>query len=109
MSSAEIEAGLSAEPEDELVQVEIEEAKRKKKTGKGRIIAIVISVIVIAGVFAFALPKIADYGDVWEVVKGLSWEWIVALARRGRSSTPPPTGRRGWRRCPGSPTCTRRG
>ena len=32
-----------------------------------------------AGVFAFALPKIADYGDVWDVVKGLSWQWIVAL------------------------------
>ena len=29
--------------------------------------------------FAFALPKIADYGDVWGVVKDLSWEWIVAL------------------------------
>ena len=53
--------------------------RRKKKTGKGRIIAIVVSVAVIAGVFAFALPKIANYGDVWDVVKGLSWEWIVAL------------------------------
>jgi uncharacterized protein (TIRG00374 family) len=79
MSSAEIEAGLAAEPEDEIVRVEIEGAKRKKKTGKGRIIAIVISVIVIAGVFAFALPKIANYGDVWDVVKDLSWEWILAL------------------------------
>lgn len=79
MSSAEIQAGLSREPEDELVQVELEGAQRKKKTGKGRIIALVVSVVVIAGVFVFALPKIANYGDVWDVVKDLSWEWIVLL------------------------------
>jgi len=30
-------------------------------------------------VFVFALPKIANYGDVWGVVKGMSWEWIAAL------------------------------
>jgi uncharacterized protein (TIRG00374 family) len=77
--ASEIEAGLSAEPEDEIVQVELEDAKRKKKTGKGRIIAIVLSVVVIGGVFAFALPRIANYGDVWDVVKDLSWWWIVAL------------------------------
>jgi putative heme transporter len=26
------------------------------------------------------LPRIADYRDVWDVVKELSWQWIVALA-----------------------------
>lgn len=77
--ASEIEAGLSAEPEDEIVQVELEDAKRKKKTGKGRVVAIVLSVVVIGGVFAFALPRIANYGDVWDVVKDLSWWWIVAL------------------------------
>src|SRR5439155_12045373 len=76
---SEVEAGLSAEPEDELVRVELDGAQRKKKTGKGRIIAIVLSVVVIGGVFAFALPRIANYGDVWDVVQGLSWEWIVLL------------------------------
>ncbi len=29
--------------------------------------------------FAFAIPKIADYGEVWTVVKGLSWQWIALL------------------------------
>jgi putative heme transporter len=77
--ASEIEAGLSGEPEDEIVQVELEDARRKKKTGKGRIVAIVLSVVVIGGVFAFALPRIANYGDVWDVVKDLSWWWIVAL------------------------------
>jgi putative heme transporter len=79
MSSAGIEPGLSERPEDELVRAEIEGAQRKKKTGKSRIIALVVSVAVIAGVFAFALPRIADYGDVWAVIKGLSWKWIVLL------------------------------
>jgi uncharacterized protein (TIRG00374 family) len=75
---SELEAGLSAHPEDELVQAELDGAK-KKKTGKGRIIAMAVSVVVIAVVFAVVLPRIANYGDVWDVVKGLSWEWIVAL------------------------------
>jgi putative heme transporter len=79
VSSAQIQAGLSAEPEDEIVQVEIEAAKAKKKTGKGRIIAMVVSLVVLVGVFAFALPKIANYRDVWAVVRGLSWDWIVLL------------------------------
>ena len=79
MTEREIEAALSEEPEDELVQLQRDEAARKKRTGWGRIIAIVVSVAVIGGVFAFALPKIADYGKVWDVVQGLSWEWIVAL------------------------------
>ena len=76
---SELEAGLSAHPEDELVEVELEGAKKKKKTGKGRIVAIVVSVVVIGVVFAVVLPRIANYGDVWDVVKGLSWEWIVGL------------------------------
>jgi uncharacterized protein (TIRG00374 family) len=76
---SELEAGLSPEPEDEIVKVELEGAKKKKKSGKGRIVAIVLSVVVIGGVFAFALPRIANYGDVWDVVKGLTWWWILAL------------------------------
>ena len=35
---------------------------------------------VVVGVFAFVLPRIADYRDVWGVVKTLSWPQILALA-----------------------------
>ncbi len=80
MSSSEIEAGLSAEPEDELVQVELADAHRKRRTGRARIIGVVASVLVIGGVFAFALPRIANYGEVWDVVQTLSWQWLVVLA-----------------------------
>jgi uncharacterized protein (TIRG00374 family) len=79
MPTDEIEAALSEEPEDELVRVERAEAERKRRKGWGRIIAIVVSVGLIALVFAFALPRIADYRDVWDVVKGLSWAWIAVL------------------------------
>jgi len=79
VTSSEIEAGLSPEPEDELVQVELENAHRKRRTGRARIIATVASLLIIAGVFAFALPRIANYGEVWGVVKTLSWQWLVAL------------------------------
>jgi uncharacterized protein (TIRG00374 family) len=30
--------------------------------------------------FAYVLPQVADYGDVWGVVRTLSWPWLVALA-----------------------------
>lgn len=80
MSSSEIEAGLSPDPEDELVQVQLDEAQRKRRQGRMRIIGGVVSVLVIGGVFAFALPKIANYGDVWDVVQTLSWQWLVVLA-----------------------------
>jgi putative heme transporter len=79
VSPSEIEAGLSVEPEDEIVQAELDEAHKKRRSGRGRIIGISVSVVVIGVVFAFALPRIADYGEVWDVVQTLSWEWIAAL------------------------------
>jgi uncharacterized protein (TIRG00374 family) len=30
--------------------------------------------------FAYFLPQIADYRDVWGVIKGLSWEWVATLS-----------------------------
>jgi putative heme transporter len=33
----------------------------------------------IVATFAYFLPKIAAYGEVWAVVKELSWGWIVTL------------------------------
>ena len=79
MPSGEIEAGLSADPEDALVRGELAEAHRKRRTGAARIIGIAASVLIVGGVFAFALPRIANYGDVWDVVQTLSWAWLAAL------------------------------
>jgi uncharacterized protein (TIRG00374 family) len=38
-----------------------------------------LALAVIVGVFAFVLPKIADYRQVWDVVQTLSWWKILAL------------------------------
>ena len=59
--------------EQELAQ----RAKRKRLLKRGAMIA--VSVGVIAATFAYFLPSIANYSDVWRVVKSLSWQWIVGL------------------------------
>lgn len=59
--------------EQELAQ----RAKRKRLLKRGAMIA--VSAAVIIATFAYFLPSIANYADVWRVVKSLSWQWIVAL------------------------------
>ena len=78
VSSSEIDTGVSS-PEDELVRAELDEARRKRRTGRARIVGTLVSVAVIGAVFAFALPRIADYGDVWDEIRKLSWQWLVVL------------------------------
>jgi uncharacterized protein (TIRG00374 family) len=38
-----------------------------------------LGLAVIIGTFVFVLPRVADYGDVWGVVKKLSWSQIALL------------------------------
>jgi uncharacterized membrane protein YbhN (UPF0104 family) len=47
---------------------------------KGRVIAATLSLAVVAGVFLFVLPRIADYRAVWDTLQGLTWEQAGALA-----------------------------
>jgi putative heme transporter len=47
---------------------------------KKRLIVAGVGVAVVAATFAFLLPTIADYDEVWAVVKELSWQWALALA-----------------------------
>ena len=39
-----------------------------------------IGLVFAGATFAFFLPQIADYRDVWEVIQELSWAWLAALA-----------------------------
>lgn len=50
----------------------------KRRTIK-RVLGGGIGIAVIAATFVFILPRIADYRDVWDVVKTLSWENIAVL------------------------------
>jgi uncharacterized membrane protein YbhN (UPF0104 family) len=38
-----------------------------------------LSLGIVVATFAFVLPTIADYRDVWALVQDLSWEWIALL------------------------------
>ncbi len=44
-----------------------------------RVLLGLVGGILIVATFAYLLPTIADYRDVWRVVQGVSWEWTVAL------------------------------
>jgi uncharacterized membrane protein YbhN (UPF0104 family) len=79
MSTPELDAAFSRDPEDELLRVQLEEAQKKKRHGWKRWAMIGVSVAIIALTFVVVLPRIADYAQVWHVVQGLSWEWLVAL------------------------------
>jgi putative heme transporter len=43
------------------------------------VIGIAVGLAVVVGVFAFVLPRIADYRAVWQTIQGLTWEQGVAL------------------------------
>ncbi len=48
-------------------------------TGHGRAIQIAISLGVVALIFGFLFPKLADYGQVWKSVRQMTWLQISAL------------------------------
>ncbi len=39
-----------------------------------------LGAVFVLATFAYFLPQIADYRDVWGVLKSISWPWTVALA-----------------------------
>ena len=58
-----------------------------------RLVGIAIGLAVIVATFVFVLPRIADYREVWDVVKELSW-WqvavLVAVTAVNLATYPPP-------------------
>jgi uncharacterized protein (TIRG00374 family) len=49
------------------------------KMQKRRIVVAAVGIAIVVATFVFVLPTIANYGDVWKVVKDLSWQWTLAL------------------------------
>ncbi len=54
-------------------------ARRRRFTWR-HALAVGVGLAVVVATFAFILPKIADYRDVWDVVQTLSWKDITLLA-----------------------------
>jgi uncharacterized membrane protein YbhN (UPF0104 family) len=54
----------------------MEQSKRKRLI---RVAQVAVSLVIIVGIFAFAIPKIAHYGDVWKAVQNMTWLEITSL------------------------------
>src|SRR6266508_775821 len=54
----------------------VDKAARKRAF---RIAQILVSLVIVVGIFAFAIPKIANYGDVWRAVSDMTWLEISSL------------------------------
>jgi putative heme transporter len=53
--------------------------RRPSRRHLKRIVVVALSAGIVVATFVYFLPTIANYRDVWGVVKTLSWEWILAL------------------------------
>jgi putative heme transporter len=56
------------------------EIPKKHRSGWKRYVFGGIGLAIVVVTFVLVLPKIANYRDVWDVVKTLTWEWVVVLA-----------------------------
>jgi putative heme transporter len=54
-------------------------ARADHHRGRRQLAGLGLGLAVVAATFVFVLPRIADYGDVWRVVRALSWHQIGAL------------------------------
>jgi uncharacterized protein (TIRG00374 family) len=56
--------------------------RTRKSLGWKKIVGYVISIVIVVGIFTWAIPKFADYRDVWAAIKTLSpiemWSLIAA-------------------------------
>jgi putative heme transporter len=61
-------------------QAKDEQPSRRRRFTWRHALGAGVAIAVVVATFAFILPKIADYRDVWGVVKGLSWKGAALLA-----------------------------
>ncbi len=51
----------------------------KKKNKLWRVVQILISVVLVVGIFVYAIPKLADYSSVWKEITSMTWLEITSL------------------------------
>src|SRR5688572_28184184 len=56
--------------------------ERRRSTAR-LLIKVTIAVAVIVAVYAFALPRIAEFGDVWAWVRQMTWLEVTTLVLLG--------------------------
>jgi uncharacterized protein (TIRG00374 family) len=52
---------------------------RRRRSRVRQIVQIAVSIAVVVAIFAFAIPKIADYASVWRAVTDMTWLEIATL------------------------------
>jgi putative heme transporter len=55
-------------------------APRGLRISRRRLALAAVGLLFALATFAYFLPQIADYRDVWDVVRDLSWEWLLVLS-----------------------------
>jgi putative heme transporter len=55
-------------------------ARRRLRFARRRFVLAAAGLLFAVATFAYFLPQIADYRDVWDVIEDLSWRWVVVLA-----------------------------
>ena len=61
------------------MQEEIAAPPSGRRRGWRRLLGGAASAVVVAAVFLFILPRIADYRDVWDVLRDVGWEEALLL------------------------------
>jgi uncharacterized membrane protein YbhN (UPF0104 family) len=57
-----------------------ETARHDKRKRIIRIAQVAFSVVIVVAIFAYAIPKFANYGSVWAILRTLSWPQLGLLA-----------------------------
>jgi uncharacterized membrane protein YbhN (UPF0104 family) len=53
--------------------------RKPGRRGVKRIALGLVGVAIVVATFAFVLPRVASYSDVWATIQTLSWQWTLAL------------------------------
>jgi uncharacterized membrane protein YbhN (UPF0104 family) len=59
--------------------IEAQVLRKKGSKPLWRAVQIALSVVVVGGIFIFAIPKIADYSSVWKAITAMTWLEITSL------------------------------
>ena len=79
MTARAVLAGSPEMPADPTLDQRQLPAPASRARGRRRFLVSALSVLIVAGVFGFALPRISSYGQEWHSVTTMTWPGIVLV------------------------------
>lgn len=79
MPISEEAAGTAEAPSTDERGVEATEAGAKRHSPVRRIASALVSLVIVGGIFVFAIPKVADYSSVWKAFDSLTWLELLSM------------------------------